>query len=238
MRFPVLVLIATVAHAQETTPPPMPAPEPVTAPPPVEMQVPVQVPQNLGNAVLADPGNRFRWGISGNIGALAPGSGFAPALGVDARFGWQFSNAFSLYAIIGATGGIQFSDTNNGLFNQYVGADVEWMVADLFFVAVGPVASNASFRTTLINTGLPGVSSIEAQASGPRFSLDARAGFHLGSINPQTWRRSGFSIGVQAMTTFYGGAQLTEVRTDGSRRSSIGLAVGVVPMLMLGYDAR
>lgn len=244
-----LLVLSTLASAQETTPPPLPPPEPVAAPPPVELQGPTpQLPAQLGNALLPDPGNRFRWGISGNLGALAPTNGFTPALSVDARFGWQFSNMVSLYAVVGVGVGIQLGaapsyagqsgGVSNGLFTQYLGGEVEWMLGDLFFVAAGPVVNNAAYNATLFNTGLPGVTAIEVQSVGMRFALDARAGFHLGSIDPQTFRRSGFSIGLQAMTTFYGGAALTQVKDDGTRITSTGLAVGVMPMLMLGYDAR
>jgi hypothetical protein len=199
-----------------------------------------------------DPGGRIRWGVSGNLGWHFPSSAFT--FGIDGRVGYQISNIFSAYAIIGAAAGFGFGVTSSvrgaslsvtGISYLYLGGMAELMLGDLFFVGAGPVIAQGGYAGSSVGASGAGIAQVSNIASvGFKPGLDVRLGLQFGSKNPQTHRRGGFSLGLDVMTLLHPNSTITTFRADGpggtagAAINTTGLTVSVIPMLMLGYDAR
>lgn len=235
-------LVSASAFAQEVTPPPPPPPAPLTA-----------TPADAPLVDEEDPGGRVRWGVSGNLGWHIPQSAFT--FGAEGRIGYQLSNMFSAYAVVGGTVGLGFALNANieganvgvtALSYYYFGAIAEVMLADLFYVGGGPVLASGAFVGASGAGNSGGVAEVRTTvAAGLKPALDLRLGLGLGRTRPApSYRRGGFNLGLDALILFHPNAVTTTLRADGpngSAGASIvtnGLAVSVVPMLMLGYDAR
>lgn len=195
-------LVASNALAQDAAPaqaalqPESAAAEPVAEPEPSE--------------------SRFRWGISGAGGPLMGGySGGAG--GIDARFGWQFDSLFAVYAqpalLLGAGASANVEGASaTGLALYGFGALADVTLGDLFYVAAGP-------ELLFGGIGEASASSTSASASGatgPFFSMAARAGFAFGSKRPD--RRSAFTIGLHMHAVFAN-------------------ETAILPLVALGYES-
>jgi hypothetical protein len=193
---------------------------------------------------------RLRWGLSGNAGWHIPQP--ALSLGTEGRIGYQFNSMFGAYATIGGLFGFGFGGSASATggtasvtaFSRwYLGAIAELLVSDLFFVGAGPVFANGGFAGVTASASPDGVGGAVFAHGGPAFGLDVKLGLQLGRQpdGPGT-RKSGFSLGLSAMTLFHPNTAV--VRTQAGMGggsvdvSTTELMVTVTPMLMLGYDWR
>lgn len=195
-----------------------------------------------------DPGGRIRWGVSGNLGWHIPS---AFAFGAEGRVGYQFTNLFSAYGLLGGTTGVGLgwnapgappSARVSGLGHFYVGAIGELIIADSFYLGGG--LFGAAGGLAIVNgSAIPGgVETTAIGAGGFMPGVDLRLGFAFGRARGHSFRRGGFNIGLDLRMLFYPDAVVVRTRYDGS---SVGAAVETkeltttfIPMLMLGYDSR
>jgi|GEM_PF-2667203 hypothetical protein len=235
-------LVSASAFAQEAMPPPPPPPPPQ----------PIAVAPAPADAPMEDPGGRVRWGVSGNLGWHIPTPAFT--LGAEGRIGYQVSNMFSAYAVLGGTFGLGFgvSTSVNGasvtatvLSYWYFGALAELMLGNLFYVAGGPILANGVYATALVGASSEGRAQVaNVTAAGWKPGIDIRLGLGLGRQHPApSFRRGGFNIGLDALILFHPNSIITTVTADangnaGAGVTTNGLTASVVPMLMLGYDGR
>jgi hypothetical protein len=147
------------------------------------------------------------------MGGYSGGAG-----GIDARFGWQLNPLLGVYAqpiaLLGAGASANVNGASaTGLALAGFGALADATLADLFYVAAGPevlfgaVGSGSSSS----NGGSSG-----SGATGPFFSVAARAGFAFGSMRPT--RRKAFTVGLDLHVIFAGD-------------------VALLPLIALGYEA-
>lgn len=238
-------LVSASAFAQETPPPP---PPPLPPPQPVAVASPVSRPMD---APMEDPGGRVRWGVSGNLGWHIPQSAFT--FGAEGRIGYQVSNLFSAYAIVGGTVGLGIGGSVNttgasvsitALSYYYFGAIGEVMLGDLFYFGGGPVLANGALAGVSASGGTGGAGVTTVVDTGLMPGLDLRLGLGLGRPHgPPSFRRGGFNLGINALIllhpdTTVGRASVNADGTLGAEIKSNELIATVTPMLMLGYDAR
>ncbi len=234
-------LVSASAFAQEAMPPPPPPPPPQ----------PVAMAPAPADAPMEDPGGRVRWGVSGNLGWHIPQSAFT--IGAEGRIGYQISNMFSAYAILGGTAGFGIgasvsvtgaSASITALSYYYLGAIAEFMFGNLFYVGAGPVIANGGLVGVSGSGSTTGNSEAMAIAhGGPMPGLDLRLGLGLGRQHPApSFRRGGFNIGLDALILLHPNSTVIREKTvNGTSQGSITtneLAVTVTPMLTLGYDGR
>ncbi len=238
-------LVSASVFAQDLSAPPPPPPQP--APQPYVSPVrPVDSPMMLEE----DPGGRIRWGVSGNLGWYMPYPAFT--LGAEGRIGYQVSNIFSAYAILGFTGGFGFGGSANssgasasitGISYYYFGAIAEAMFANIFYVGGGPV----------IASGLLGIAGISANSSGGTITalgdagampgFDLRLGLGLGRPHgAPSFRRGGFNIGLNVLMLLHPDTVVTRVTGDGMGGTvnvdTNELILTATPMVQIGYDWR
>jgi hypothetical protein len=201
-------------------------------------------------AVSPESAGRVRWGVNAQLGTLIPGP--MVAFGVDGRVGWTFNRMFALYGTFGYAAGAWIggsfsgsggSVTASGLGNWYLGVNGEMNLGDLFFVAAGPGIGSGGWATVGVGADSSGSATQRATAaSGILPSLDLKLGFGFGKRNPETGRRGGFTLGIDARLLFAPNSVFAEQSASGGGASQTvetrGMAVGLVPMLMLGYDSR
>ena len=233
-------LVSASALAQENTPPPPPPPQRVDSP--VRAEAPVMTEQ--------DPGGRVRWGVSGNLGWFVPHSAFT--LGAEGKIGYQVSNLFSAYGILGGTFGFGFGGTASstggsvgivGVGYYFVGAVAELMFADIFYVGGGALLAGGGYGVAGISAGTGGGSVTAIAAGGFAPGLDVRLGLGLGRTQPApSFRRGGFNLGLDAKILFHPNTSVTRVEGSSGGGSvnvvTNELSVSVTPMLTLGYDMR
>lgn len=229
-------LVSASAFAQETPPPPPPAPPP-SAP-------------MVADAPMEDPGGRVRWGVSGNLGWHLPQSAFT--FGAEGRIGYQVTNMFGAYAIVGGTVGLGIggnvsasgaSVSITALSYYYFGAIAELMFGNLFYVGAGPVLANGALAGVSASGGTSGAQVTTVVAAGLKPGLDVRLGLGFGRQRPPSFRRGGFNLGLDALILFHPNAIVgrATANSDGSAGAEVKtneLAVTVTPMLTLGYDGR
>lgn len=238
-------LVSASAFAQEaSSPPPPPPPQPVAAPAPMRA---------ADSPMEEDPGGRVRWGVSGNLGWHIPTPAFT--FGAEGHIGYQISNMFSAYAIVGGTVGLGFGVSANGITGAsvsltaisyyYFGAIAELMLGNLFYVGAGPVIANGAYVSGLVGASADGRAEVKnIVAAGLKPGLDIRLGLGLGRTNPApSFRRGGFNLGLDAMILFHPNSIITTVTADangnaGAGVTTNGLTASVVPMLTLGYESR
>ena len=235
------VSASAFAQGEATSPPPQPPP---AAPPPAA------APADAPLAMDQDPGGRVRWGVSGNLGWHLPQSAFT--FGAEGRIGYQISNMFGAYAIVGGTVGLGFGGSVSGsgasisataLSYYYFGAIAELMLADIFYVGGGPVLANGGLVGATVSGGTSGAGASAFVDSGLCPGIDLRLGLGLGRPNPApSFRRGGFNLGLNALILFRPDTAVTRA-SAGMGGASVDvttneLAVTVAPMLMLGYDSR
>lgn len=227
------LLVSTLAAAQPATPPEKPAAD-----------VPVETKE--------DPGGRIRWGASGSVGWHVP----APALtfGGEGRIGYQVSKMFSAYLAVGGTAGVGFGVSAGfegatvsvtAISYYYFGALAELYLGNLFFVAGGPVLANGGYGGATMGASSSGVAEQNIIASGGiKPGLNIRLGLGLPGPAKPSFRRGGFTLGVDTMILFHLNSTIVTQRADGPNGTAgasvttTGTTVSIVPMLMIGYDGR
>lgn len=204
----------------------------------------------VADAPLEDPGGRVRWGVSGNLGWHLPQSAFT--FGAEGRVGYQVSNMFAAYAVVGGTVGLGIGGSVNtsgasvsitAVSYWYFGALAELMLGNLFYVAGGPVLANGVLAGVSAGGGSGGAQVTTVASTGFKPGLDVRLGLGFGRPRPPSFRRGGFNLGLDALVLFHPDAIVGRVQanSDGSAGVEVRtqeLAVTVTPMLMLGYDSR
>ncbi len=160
--------------------------------------------------------SRFRWGISVGggplLGGLEGGAG-----GIDARFGMQLDPLLGIYGqpvlLVGAGASADAEGASaSGLVAAGVGVLGDITLADFFYLAAGPELLLGEFGAAEASTD-----SLSAEAaSGVFFSIAARAGIAIGSMEPTG--RSAFTIGLDMHMVFVAD-------------------VAVMPMVFLGYES-
>lgn len=199
-----------------------------------------------------DPGGRVRWGVSANLGWHLPQS--ALTLGLEGRAGYQVGRVLSLYGVLGVTGGLGLGATINtqsttiratGLFYGYLGALAELMLGDRFFIAGGPVIATGTLAGVSTGADASGVAQLTTSwAVGLKPGFDVRLGLGFGRARAPSFRRGGFTLGLDALVLFHPNGVVGRATLD-TNTGDFGAAVQrsealttVTPMLMLGYDAR
>jgi hypothetical protein len=198
-----------------------------------------------------DPGGRIRWGVNGALGWHFPASAFT--LGAEGRVGYQFSNAFSAYGTLGATAGLGLgvnssvrgaTVTATGLSYYYFGAMAELVFGDSFWLAGGGFLGSGGYASGIVTASNSGGQVQNVTSVGIKPGLDVRAGVSLGRAHgPPSFRRGGFNIGIDLKLVFHPDALVSTAAVDsngnaGASITTTAVAASVVPMLMLGYDAR
>jgi hypothetical protein len=198
-----------------------------------------------------DPGGRVRWGVSGNLGWHLPQAAFT--FGAEGRIGYQLSNMFSAYAIVGGTVGLGIganvsvsgaSASITALSYYYFGAIAEFMFGNLFYVGAGPVVASGGLVGVTANGSSNGNSEATAVAHlGAMPGLDLRLGLGLGRTSPApSYRRGGFNLGLDALILLHPNTTvIREKVVNGTGTGSITtteIIATVTPMLTLGYDWR
>jgi hypothetical protein len=219
------------ALAQDMAPPPPPPPD----------------------APVAEEEGRVRWGIDGQIGVLLPQT--TVTFGAEGRVGYQVNRTFGVFVNGGATFGfgVGGSVNPNGTTSASISVAGWWKLGvlgevtlfDRLSFAAGPAIADggwAGVAATASNTNGGSASTTTVVAGGFMPALDLKVGLNLGRRNERTGRRSGFNIGLDLLVLFAPNAAYTKVTGDSMGGSvtanTSGLAVGVMPALTLGYDAR
>jgi len=178
-------------------------------------------------AAEAEPGSRFRWGISALGGPVIYGGGGGThgGGGVDLRFGAQINNMFAVYGqpVFLVSGGQTVSAGAGGasvsqsafIFGG-VGVLGDVTLADLVYLAAGPELMAIGGGGVSATSGAGGSSSSVSAGTGTFFSVAARAGLALGSVKPT--RRKAFTIGLDFRAIFTSN-------------------VTVAPLVALGYES-
>lgn len=190
-----------------------------------------------------DGAGRFRGGVSGTIGAFIPGP--VIQFGAEGRLGYQINDLYAVYGDFGAHAGlgagVDYSSsgaTTSIAFGAavFVSALFEVTLADIWFIGAGPSLMYGVFGTA--DTSI-GTTSLEEEASvfaGGLPGIKVRTGVGFGSDRPN--RRKQFTLAVQANIVF--GQRYRYSGSTGllDESESVGIGVGVLPMLALGYDAK
>jgi hypothetical protein len=216
------------------TPPPPPPPSAYAADAPVERE----------------EEGRIRWGVNAQLGVFLPQT--AVMFGAQGRVGYQFSSLLAVYGDIGADVGIGIggSVSPSGATSASINIVTYWKLAalaeltlgDHFNVAAGPLIASGAWAGISAAASNSGATQSTVVAGGWMPGVDARLGFGFGSKNPHTGRRSGFNIGLDFVVLFSPNSLYTHTEAGAGGASvevqNSGLAVGFVPTLTLGYDAR
>lgn len=237
-----LVVVPSTALAQEAPPaesteaaaPAAPAtPAPASQPPPE--------PPNDGH---------FRWGLSPLFGTFFPGP-TTVALGFEVRLGWAFNQTVTVYGNGVAVGGFGFgadADDKGGSIGisaisfWQLGANIDALLAGPLFAGGGVGIGKAGWGVLEAHGSDTSAGAHTIAAGGFAPSLDGRIGISTGSPNPQTGKRTGFYLALDVRVLFAPNATETrqEANASGSQQSVVTdtFAVGVSPMLHIGFDQR
>jgi hypothetical protein len=180
-------------------------------------------------------GGRFRGGVGALIGAFFPGS--VLQIGPEGRLGYQIDDLMAVYASFGAHAGAGF-DVDETSSSVSFGAAIfgapmfEVTLVDVFFVGIGPQFLYGSFVTADAASSGQNVGAEVSAFAGfmPGFKL--KTGVGLGSDDPD--RRKQFTLALDLSVVF--GDRLRV--TTSNATVDAGVAVGVLPMLAIGYDAK
>ncbi len=191
---------------------------------------------------------RFRGGVSGNIGAFVPGP--IVMLGVEGRLGYQINDLMAVYGGFGGMAGLGFgvSVNDDGASSSisagaalFANAVFEVTLADVFFVGAGPALLWGSFVTAeqAISTSGNTASASESTSvfAGVMPGIKLRTGVGFGKNRPD--RRKQFTLAFDG-TLVFGQRYAASVSAGESveAAASTGVAVGFLPMLSLGFDAK
>jgi hypothetical protein len=211
---------------------------------------PVEEPEDAGEWDPNDTSHgRFRGGVSGNIGAFLPPPIFQ--IGAAGRLGYQINDLFAVYGGFGAQAGfgigVGVSDDSasasvsfgGGVFGEAI---FEVTLADVFFIGTGPALFYGAFVSAEQAVGSSGNTASAEQSvssfSGVMPGLKIRTGVGFGKNRPD--RRKQFTLAADLMILF--GEKLSAGQSAGTGGASAyvsdGVAVGFLPMLSLGFDAK
>jgi len=219
----VSLCVAHLAFAQETPPPPPPA-EPSAA-------------------SLADAG-RIRWGVNGQLGAFIPTP--LVSFGAEGRIGWSFNRLFAAYLQVGGGSGLFFGGSAGSsggslsisvMSQWYVGAMAEVNLGDVFFVALGPGIGRFSLAGLTVAASTTGGGEQVSALGGWTPSVDLKFGFTFGKRNPESGRRGGFTLAIDARLVLPTDSVYVTNGTGGQSVEVHKMGWGIVPMLVLGYDS-
>jgi hypothetical protein len=227
-----LALVSLSALAQAEGPPPPPPP-----PPPPMVDTPMEEEADVG---------RVRWGINAQLGAFLPQP--AVMFGLEGRVGYQLSRMLGFYFNLGGAVGVGFTASSTSTSSSAslnvvaywtVGFLGELTFFDHLFLALGPTLADGAWAGVAASANTGGTSSTTVVATaGFMPALDFKVGFGLGGRNARTGRRNHFTLGVDVLVLFAPNATYVRSTNGGADVTTHGLAVGLVPTLMLGYDAR
>jgi hypothetical protein len=194
---------------------------------------------------------RFRWGLSAGVGTFLPGP--LVSFGAEARAGWQFNRLLSAYLAFGGNAGVGFSGNLTGTGGSvnvgadtyyYFSAQAEAVFMDMVFVAAGPVLARGGWAFISQGVDTAGGVSQRLLAAGGDFlpAANLKVGLGIGSRNVSTGRRNQFTIALDTMFLFapntVTGSQSVSMNGVSQMVDVRGLAVGVAPIIVLGFDGR
>ncbi|MFO0597888.1 MAG: hypothetical protein U0228_21480 [Myxococcaceae bacterium] len=233
------ILVSAGALAQTATEAPPPPPPAADA---SATTAPADAP------IAEDPGGRVRWGIGVGIGWHFPYSAFG--MGLHGSVGYQVSNVFSAYLDIGTHFGVGLGATASstggsvsatGIGHLMVLAMAEAMFGNLFYVAGGGGIAYGGLATAGVGASTTGAAISTLTAGGVKPAFDLRLGLGFGKPKPDTHRRGGFNLGLDALLIIHPNALAVDVNGN-SNGGSINVngptLVTVTPMLTLGYESR
>jgi len=192
---------------------------------------------------------RFRGGVSGMIGAFLPPAMFQ--IGAAGRLGYQINDLFAVYGGFGSQAGFGIgvgSDEDGTSASVSFGGGVfaeaifEVTLADIFFVGTGPVIMYGAFvsvdQAVSVSDDTASASQNVSVFSGTLPGIKLRTGVGFGKNRPD--RRKQFTLALEGTVLF--GERYATQTTAGTGGASAyvrdGVAVGFLPMLSLGYDAK
>ncbi len=203
------------------------------------------------DAPMVEEQGRVRWGIDGQIGLLLPQT--TVTFGAEGRIGYQVNRTFGVFVNGGATFGfgVGGSVNPNGTTSASISVAGWWKLGvlgemtlfDRLSIAAGPAIADGGWAGVAASANTNGAASTTTVVAGGFMpALDLKIGLNLGHRNERTGRRSGFNIGLDVLFLFAPNAAYATVTGDSMGGSvtanTTGLAVGVMPALTLGYDAR
>jgi hypothetical protein len=248
--------------ASADPPPPTGASAPAATPaaspaPPAEKEslgaatTPAEAPKKEEATPVA-PANEghFRWGVSPKLGTFFPGP-TTIAFGIEGRTGWALNQTVSIYGCFGGVAGVGFGAEVNSsggaasisaVSYWYLGANVDALLTGPLFVGGGAAIGRGAWGVLSGSVSSAGGTQETIAAAGIMPSLDGQIGLATGSLNPYTGKRSGFSIALDVRALIAPDSVSTK-QTAGLGSASQAVttsttALGVSPMLMLGYDSR
>jgi len=247
------LVVPSLAFADE--PPPLPPPSATPAPttPTTEPAPATPAPAPVKPAEPPEPPNdgHFRWGLSPMFGTFFPGP-TTFSLGFEVRMGYALNQMITVYGNAAAVGGIGFGtdvdDKGNGSASisavsyWVLGANVDALVAGPLFVGGGAGIGKAGWDVVEAHGGTGGAGSKVIAAGGWAPSFDGRIGISTGSPNPQTGKRNGFYLALDIRVLIAPNASETrqEATASGAQQqvTTDTTAIGVAPMLHIGFDSR
>lgn len=193
---------------------------------------------------------RFRWGLSAGAGTFIPGPMLA--FGGELRAGVQLNRMFSVYGsfagsagfLIGGSVSATGGSLNVGAEAFYAfGVQGEAVFLDMLYVAGGPQLARGGWgfigQAVDLNGG---ISQRAYAAAGWMPAFDLKVGFGFGSRNEKTGRRNHFTVAIDTMFLFapntVTGSQVVNMNGISQSVDVRGVAVGVAPLLVLGFDGR
>jgi len=173
------------------------------------------------------------------------------SIGIEARFGWALNQTITVYGNAAAVGGIGFgadvddkggSASVSAVSYWVLGANVDALVVGPLFVGGGAGIGKAGWGVIEEHASSNGGGSKVIAAGGWTPSIDGRIGISTGSPNPQTGKRAGFylALDVRVLIAPNGTETTQEATATGGRQSVVTdtTAIGIAPMLHLGFDSR
>ncbi len=231
----VLLLGSLEALAQEAAP--------AAAPPPPDAAAPAPAPKSSGPL----PG-RWRAGASVGGGTFFPG----PMInfGGEIRGGWEFTDMLGVYLTLGRGSGLWLGGGyNNGTVTESIsavgywefGVEGELLLGNHFYIALGPKVVDGGWGFLTQSGGTSGASQTAGAVSGWFPGVEGKLGLGFGKPNPETGRRMGFTMYLDALVVF-GGGGVKISQSGGTGGASQNVAplggVGIAPMLMFGFETR
>lgn len=185
--------------------------------------------------VHAEPGARVRWGANVNVGAFVPQG--AAMLGLEGRVGTQLNSSLALIANLSAGFGLGVaarraeSSRVTVVAPLSLGVLAEGTFSDRLSIGAGPALALATWAT---GRTVGESAEFDMVADGFMPGLDLKLAYLFSGPVRAGARRAGLSIGLDVLMLAAPGARYTAA--DGSARTA--LAMGIIPTLMIGYDAR
>lgn len=225
--------LSVAAWAQEAPPPPPPVDQPVPAAEP-------PMPSSM----------RFRWGVGGDIGYFIPVN--ILDFGAQAHFGVQLNETLAVFGELGFLFGVGIggSASSNGASVSVaalgfwdLGVMAEATFSDHFFLAGGPMLFGGGWTAVSQSATSSGNTNQQVVAAGGDVlpGVDVRVGYTFGGRNPETGRRSGFTLSLDAKVMYATVSSVSQSAGSTGASQSVNVGdhqIGITPMLLIGYEAR